>query len=325
MTWRPLIIAVVVFGLTAAVRALERGGYVVAVVEGEVITQHDVDEFIVQSGARLKSQLAGEDAKQQITAMRDLAKRRLIDRELAYAEFRKLEGKVPLEVLQERIDRVVAGRCGGDRLKFEEMLATEGMTVADFETKMRKQVAIDMMLNERVYRAATISPEQVEAFYRERAVDVTEKAGVRLQAIILRKTGGRYSDRLPAVTAEIYGKLKGGIPFAELARTYSEGLGAEDGGDQEWISTMPNKVQEAIQGLSPGEVAAAAVDLGSNLYIVKVAERRPEKVPALDSALRKRIGEILRQEEEERRYDAFIADIRPKYHVTIPEAPGAGN
>ena len=319
MTRRSLIIVAVALSLISTVRAAGRGDSVVAVVEGEVITLHDLDESIASGGPRLRSQLAGEDQAQQVDALRRGAMRRLIDRELVFAEFNKLGGKVPLDVLQDQIDRVVAGRCGGDRVKFEEMLAAEGMTFADLEKKMRKQVSIDILLNERVYRAVSIGPDQIEAFYRTRAAELTEKAGVRLQAIILKKSEGRYSDRLPATTAEIYGKLKADVPFAELAKTYSEGLHAEDGGDQGWITAPSGKLQEAIQGLNPGDVAAAAVDLGANLYIIRLTARRAENLPTLDSALRKRIEEVLRREDEERRYTVFMAELRPKYHVKTPE------
>jgi parvulin-like peptidyl-prolyl isomerase len=325
MIWRPLITAALMLAVVSSVRGIGRGDSVVAVVEGEVITLHDLDESIAQGGARLRSQLAGEDQAQQVDAVRRAAMRRLVERELVFAEFNKLGGKVPLDLLQEQIDRVVTGRCGGDRLKFEEMLAAEGMTYADFETKMRKQVAIDILLNERVYRLVNIGPDRIEAFHRERAAELTLKAGVHLQAVILKKTEGRYSDRLPAVIAEILGKLKEGIPFAELAKTYSEGPHAEDGGDQGWITAPAGKLQEAIQGLNPGETSSTAVDLGSNLYIVRLVERRAESVPALDNALRKRIEEILRREEEESRYNAFLAELRPKYHVKTPEDFDAGN
>lgn len=325
MTWRSLIFATVALGVGSWVHAAGRGDSVVAVVEGEVITLHDLDESIAQGGPRLRSQLAGDDQAPQVDTLRRGAMQRLIERELVFAEFNKLGGKVPLDVLEDQVDRIVTNRCGGDRVKFEEMLAAEGMTFADFETKMRKQVAIDILLNERVYRAVNIGPDQIEAFYRDRAVELTEKAGVRLQAIILRKSEGRYSDRLAAVTAEIYGKLKEEIPFAELAKTYSEGLHAEEGGDQGWITAPAGKLKDAIQGLSPGDVAPAAVDLGSNLYIIRLTARRAENLPALDNALRQRIEDVLRREDEERRYTAFIAELRPKYHVKTPEDFDAGN
>lgn len=323
MIWRSLLLAAVALGAVSAVHAIGRGDSVVAVVEGEVITLHDLDESIAEAGPRLRSQLGGDDRVQPIAAVRGLALQRLIDRELVFAEFKKLGGKVPLEVLQEQVDRVVMGRCGGDRLKFEEVLASEGMTFADFETKMRKQVAVDLLLNERVYRTVSIGPDLIEAFYRDRPAEVTPKAEVRLQVIALKKVEGRYSDRLPAVTAEIYGKLKDGIPFAELAKTYSEGYGAAEGGVQDWRPAA--KFQGAIQNLHAGEVTDAAVDLGSNLFIIKLMERRAESVPALDNALRKRIEGILRREEEERRYDAFIAGLHPRYHVKILEDFDAGD
>lgn len=311
--------AAVLVLVAAAVAAATVGDSVVAVVEGEVITVHDVHEYTVQEEARIKAQSQAEDAREQIAELRRLAVRRLIDRELVHAEFKKLGAKVPLEVLQERVDRIVIARSGGDRIRFEALLADEGMTFADFEDKIRKQVAVDMLLHDRVYRNVIIGPERVEAFYRERSGELAQKAGVHLQAIVLKKTGGRYSDRLDSTVAEILGKVKAGTAFAELAKAYSEGPRGEEGGDQGWITAPSGKLQEAIQSLATGDVTPTAVDLGSNLYIIKVIERREEAVPPLDDTLRRRIEEVLRREEENRRYDDFLAGLRLKYYVKTPE------
>jgi len=305
--------------------AASPGDAVVAVVEGEVITVHDVHEYTAQEELRLKSLLPTGDQRQQIAELRRLAVRRLIDRELVYAEFQKLGGKVPLEALQDRIDRLVISRSGGDRVAFEALLADEGMTYTEFEDKIRKQTAVDMLLHDRVYRQIVIGPERIEAFYVERSGDLAEKPGVRLQTIMLKKAGGRHSDRLDAAAAEIYEKLKAGAAFDELARTWSEGPKAEDGGDQGWITSPSGALLEAIRDLKPGEVTPKPVDLGSNLYILKVIERREARVPPLDDALRRRIEEILRREEENRRYDTFLGELRRKYHVKTPEDFDRGN
>lgn len=322
---RRVVLAAVWVVATAVAFAATPGDAVVAVVEGEVITVHDVHEYTALEESRLKARLPTGDQRQQIAELRRLAVRRLIDRELVYAEFQKLGGKVPLEALQDRIDRLVISRSGGDRIAFEALLVDEGMTYAEFEDKIRKQTAVDMLLHDRVYRQIVIGPERIEAFYAERAADLAEKPGVRLQTIVLKKAGGRYSDRLEAATAEITEKLKAGVSFDDLARTWSEGPKADDGGDQGWITSPSGALLEAIGSLGPGEVTPRPVDLGSNLYILKLLERREARVPHLDDALRRRIEEILRREEENRRYDTFLGDLRRKFHVKTPEDFDAAN
>ena len=321
MTFRSAIRLAVLTACTSLLQPLEamQGDAVVAVVENEVITVHDVHEFTAQEEERLRSQLPLEEQRPQIAELRRQAVGRLIERELVYAEFKKLGAKVPVEVVQDRLDRIIARRSGGDRVKFEDMLAAEGMTFADFEQQIRKQVAVDLLLNERVYRGINIGPQRIEAHYREQGASLVEKAGVRLQAIVLKKSDGRYSATLEATVGEIYGKLKAGTPFAELAKTYSEGPNADEGGDQGWITAPSGKLEQALAGLAPGDVTASAVDLGTRLYVIRLTERRAESMPALDNALRKRIEETLRKEEEVRRYDEFIKEIRGKYYVKTPD------
>ena len=312
-------LVVAIGGHSGALVAAQYGDAVVAVVESEILTVYDLQEFAAQEEIRLQGLYAGDELRDRLVELRKAVAQRLIDRELIYAEFKALAGKVPLTILQERMDEIILRRSGGDRRRFEALLAAENMTMAEFEGKVRKQLSVDLLLNERVYRHRDVKPSEVEAYYRDHAADLAEKAGFRLRSIMLKKEGGKYSDTLGDTIREILGKLKTGTPFGELARTYSEGPRAEEGGDQGWISSPSGKLKDTLAGMAVGDVTDGAIDLGSNMFIIKLADRRDAGIPALDDPLRQRIETILREANQAERYKTFLQELRAKYYVKTPE------
>ena len=311
--------AVFWLGSSGLSRGAQYGDAVVGVVEGEVLTVYDLQEFASREERRLQRLYAGDELRKRLAELRRVVAQRLIERELVYAEFKALGAKVPLTLLQQREDEIIHRRADGDRVKFEEMLAREGMTMEEFEDEVKKQLAIDLLLQEKVYRFREVKPAEVEAYYREHRSDLAEKAGVRLQAIVLKKENGKYSDDLEGTVKEIQRKLKKGTPFGELARQYSEGPRADEGGDQGWISEPTGKLKKVLATMKVGDVSPTALDLGTKLYIIKLSDRRDTGVPVLDDKLRKHIEDILREKNQKERYRAFIDELRNKFHVETPD------
>ena len=57
------------------------------------------------------------------------------------------------------------------------------------------------------------------------------------------------------------------------------------------------------------------VEIGSSLYIVRLADYKEGGIPPLTDELKKQIREILTKEESARRYKAFIKELYMKYRV----------
>ncbi|MGV2289709.1 peptidyl-prolyl cis-trans isomerase [Trinickia sp. YCB016] len=105
---------------------------------------------------------------------------------------------------------------------------------------------------------------------------------------------------------KILDQLKKGTDFAQLAKQYSQGPGAVQGGALNWISfktpiqpgntqNWPQPLAEALVKLPQGAVSSAPVQVGDVYWILRVDEKRPTQVPQLDQAqgeLRKQLEQI---------------------------------
>ncbi|MFA6931818.1 MAG: SurA N-terminal domain-containing protein [Lentisphaeria bacterium] len=296
---------------TFAQQGFSYGDSILAVVGEKVITAYEVMQASAREEARLPRDLTVQQRTEETVALRRKILTNMIDHELLYLEFQALKAKVPETVLQERMNQAIVSQAGGDRAKFEEYLYREHMTLQEFKDKLAKNLAVDMLLYDRVNRGITLSPPKIQQYYQSRAEEFNQAAKYHLEVILLKKDG-RYKDRLVEVVQEIRKKLSAGETFATLAKEYSEGANAENGGDQGWLTNMNEKLLSHVQALRSGEVASEPLDLGSSLYLVRLADFLPAS-QGLSPEVEEQIRKILTTEEENRRYEKFLRELRLKY------------
>lgn len=289
------------------------GDSILAIVGEKVITAYEVMQASAREESRLPRDLSLQQRTEEVVALRRRVLSNMIDRELVYLEFQALKAKVPEQVLQERLNQAVIMQAGGDQARFEEMLYRENMSLLDFRERLAKNLAIDMLLYDRVNRGITISQQKIADYYEQNKAHFSKAARYHLEVILLRKDG-RYKGNLELTCANIYSRLQAGENFTELAKEYSEGANAENGGDQGWLSEMNMQLHELVKTMQPGQIAAKALDLGSSLYIVRLKDKQEAK-EQMSSEDAETIKQILIEEEEQKRYDKLLSELRLKYMV----------
>jgi len=104
----------------------------------------------------------------------------------------------------------------------------------------------------------------------------------------------------------VLAQLKKGVDFAQLAKQYSQGPGAAQGGALNWISfktpiqpgntqNWPQPLAEALVKLPQGGISSAPVQIGDAYWILRVDEKRPTQVPPYEQskdALRKQLEQV---------------------------------
>ncbi len=104
----------------------------------------------------------------------------------------------------------------------------------------------------------------------------------------------------------VLAQLKKGTDFAQLAKQYSQGPGAAQGGALNWISfktpiqagntqNWPQPLAEALVKLPQGGVSSAPVQVGDAYWILRVDEKRPTQVPQYEQIkdmLRKQLEQV---------------------------------
>jgi peptidyl-prolyl cis-trans isomerase SurA len=290
------------------------GDALLAVVGDEVITALDIQMRSAASEKKLQHEYMGEELRQQVIALRKQILNEMIDRELVYLDFKRLEAKIPQTYLQSRIDDIVKEATGGNLKQFEERLFAEGLSMTEFKEKVTKDIAVEILLRERVNKGLQISDRQIEEYYRGNPEELSSPARYRLAVIQLKKDG-RYLNRFKEVCEEIARKINEGVPFAELAKSYSEGANADAAGDQGWLSDIDQRLAEAVANMEKGQVASKAVDFEKSAFFVQLLDYDKGGLPELDGQLRDKIRKKLERDEEVRRYEEYMRDLRMRFPV----------
>jgi peptidyl-prolyl cis-trans isomerase SurA len=289
---------------------------VLAQIDDQVITSYEVRQYAEKQEAALRQQYKGQELVQKIVDLRKQVLDTLIERELIYMEFKNLKATVPPFLVQERLDDLIMSTSGGDLREFENTInIREKMTMTELKEKITKEIAIELLKQNRITKGIIISDTDIDNYYKHNATEFIRPRSFRYSVIQIKKNGGRYANKIKEICDTISKKLADGEPFDELAKKYSEGANAENGGDQGWVVRVNEQLLEVIDKMEPGQTWPKPIDLGFNIYFLHVNEIDGGGIPELTSDLRKTIKERLTRLEEKKKYDAFIKELSMKYPV----------
>jgi peptidyl-prolyl cis-trans isomerase SurA len=216
---------------------------------------------------------------------------------------------------------------------YQQELTRRGLTAADMRDGLRREMLGRKLIEREVVSKITVTDEEVTKFFEaNRANFNLPEEAYRLAQIIVtpapdpqiaNRTGddARTPEAAAAKVQMLMEKLKGGAPFADLARDYSEDpQSAPNGGDLgliplSRIQQAPPLLREAALKTSTG--SARIVREGGVLTIVYVVSREPAGQRDLSSpGVRERITAGLRANREQLLRSAYLAAARTDADIT---------
>ncbi|MFB6261067.1 MAG: peptidylprolyl isomerase, partial [Thiohalorhabdaceae bacterium] len=149
-----------------------------------------------------------------------------------------------------------------------------------------------------------------------RRMESAQETQVKARHILLRTDSGRSPQQARARAAEIKRRLEQGANFAEMARQYSEGPSAEDGGNLGWVSRgeMASDFEELIFSLPEGEIGGP-VRTQFGVHIAQVLETRKRAIDPKEE--RKQARQALRKRKTRERMEQWQRRLRAQAFVDI--------
>ncbi|MBW1786450.1 MAG: peptidylprolyl isomerase [Deltaproteobacteria bacterium] len=201
----------------------------------------------------------------------------------------------------------------------EAALEKDGMTYKEYRKNLRGQIERMQLINAEVQSKIIIRDEVIRAYYEAHKDDFVVNAEVHLASIFIvgpvEIPGQKRALRTRA--AAIVERLKTGEDFAQLARKYSKGPGAGEGGDLGVFKTnqLNETLRETLKGMSAGDISEP-ISLPTGYQIVKVIDKKEGRTRSADE-VRDTIFEILYKKEVEKRYIAWMKELREKSYIKI--------
>ncbi|SMC16348.1 periplasmic chaperone for outer membrane proteins SurA [Desulfacinum hydrothermale DSM 13146] len=291
--------------------------WIVAVVNDDIILESELE-------ARVKAiaQASGQSlaSAPQMGLLKKEVLRQMIRERLTAQEVARLKISVSDQEVEGALERIKEVNQLDDQ-QLAEMLRREGRTLEQFKDKIREDMERARLI-ERVLKSKTvITDDQVEAYLREQRNDPEEK---RRLAVIFLSAGRNATERAAArqKAQEILAKLRDGADFAGLARAYSQGPGAENGGDIGYIKAkdLAGPLERVTRDLKVGGVSEV-VESAAGFYIVKLLDVQRAALKNVDARLLEKARQELFQQEVNKKYEKWIRELEAKSFIQVHWTP----
>ena len=296
-----LVCLLAVTGAHAAETTVNR---IAAVVNGEMITLHDLRMHTAAELSRRR--LDPKDPK--AAPIRQDVLDSLINDILIRQEAKRYKVSVSDAEAREEIDRSIA-RTGRTPAQFEADLKSQGVTMQMYTERMQNNMLRSRMANYMVDRKIFVTAEQVDDYYARNRDKFQGEKTADFSVIMLPGNSDVQG---------IYKQIKAGtVSFEDAARKYSADRTAQEGGRIQGVpyERMPPEMQKMLNSLSDGGISQLLKTQGGFLVIRRNAIN--EAKPLTLQEARPHIEEILLAPLREERAKEYIQQLRSKAVIDI--------
>jgi peptidyl-prolyl cis-trans isomerase SurA len=306
-------------GSAALVRAdtVER---IVAVVNGDIILYGDLQEQ-VKLLEKLSPNANLEDPAQRARAEREILNT-MIRQRLAEQEAKRLKITVNKGELDKAFEEMKREN-GFTDAQLELALGREGQTVKQFRDKIRLELERARLMERVVKSKIVISEAQIDARLGAAPPELQDATQERRRLAVIflpvpENAGPDQAAQTEKLAHKIQGNLKDGADFAKTAREYSQGPGAQEGGEIGYVSPdeMAPEMSKAIKSLTPGGMSDV-IQAQGGFYILKVLDVRKEQPTDTATVTREKVRKQLYQDEVNRKYEAWIKELEAKAFIKV--------
>lgn len=302
---------------------------IVARVNDQIITRSDYDRATKELDDEMRQHSA--TMQQMAEAHKDLL-RNLIDQQLWLSKGKELDINGETELVQ-KLNEIRKQYNLATLEDLEKAAKEQGVSFEDFKANIRNGIITQLVMRDQVGRKIQFTPGEVERYFEEHKQEYAHPESVRLSEILIAApapaAGAQPSD--PAVLAaaqakadDIEAKLHAGGDFTQLAKTFSEGTTAADGGNLgQYQRGQLNKVfEDQTFALKTGQTTDP-IRTRQGFVILKVDQHVPGGVPEFKDVQEDveqnyymaRMEPAMRDYLTTMREEAYI-DIRPGYSDT---------
>lgn len=250
-----------------------------ATVNGKAITLAEVEKAAKQQAGDQWSKLSPlELAQARLQVLQSL-----IQQEVMYQKA-EAEKTIPTEEEITTALNKLKTESGKSAEEWAKELEKAGETEATVKDGLKKQLAINKLVEKISGKIEPPKDSEIEAFYKGNPEAFVKRKGVKLSAVVVdpRKAGegDKTVDEASSalVIKEIGTKLNQGADFATIAREYSEDQSRANGGDLGYISEeqLKQAYPQLVGFMNPqfpiGKLAGP-FNLEGRFYIFKLVER----------------------------------------------------
>jgi peptidyl-prolyl cis-trans isomerase SurA len=294
---------------------------IIARVNNSIITLSDYQKADSQLREEIQHECAGCAADkmegQYRERMKDLL-RDLIDQQLLVQRGKDEGANVEADVIK-RLDEVRKSNNMTSMEELEKAVEGEGLSWEEYKTHIRDNLLTQSVIGKEMHGRIVIGEEDIKKFYEENQKEFIRPEQVVLAEIFLSTTGKTPEETSVILRkAEDYlNRLKKGEDFSEMARRYSEGSTAKDGGPLGTFERgqLSKQLEDATFSLSRGGLTDV-IQTKTGFEILKVVDRYQAGLQPLES-VRREIENQIYMKKMQPALREYLAQLREESYVTV--------
>jgi peptidyl-prolyl cis-trans isomerase SurA len=268
-----------------AIAVLDR---IVAVVNDEVITQHELQERV---------KLARMQLAQQGTPPppREVLERQILDRMVSDRVQLQFARETGLRVDDVELERALERIAQSNNLSLRAMRETlekDGVPFAKFREDIRNEIILTRLREREVDTKIVITESEIDNFIATQQAQEGRGEEFNVSHILIVVPENASPEQIQARRSraeEAYAQLKGGADFRQVAASYSEAPDALKGGLMGWRDgeRLPALFAEALRAIRPGELSPI-LRSANGFHILRLNDRRGSQAPVIVEQIRAR-------------------------------------
>lgn len=204
--------------------------------------------------------------------------------------------------------------------ELRRFLRMNGMDMKTYREELRGQILQSKLVNRKVKSNIIITDEDIREYNETHSDQAQDEKQYHLKNIFMSCRDTQDPDQCLKAREkmrEALAELEAGRSFEAIARKYSEGSNASDGGDLGSFSLddLQKKLQPVIKNLAQGE-ASGIVETEQGLqifYLEEITAPSDQRVAARSDKIRKK----LYQEAVDAKFQEWIKELREASHIKI--------
>ena len=239
-----------------------------AIINGEIITQTDVDQRL----ALLAIANDGQIPESELDRLRQQVLRNLIDETLQIQAAKTAEIKVDEADVDRTVTRV-AGNVKQTPEQMAEYLRVRGSSIRSIRRQILGEISWRRLQSAKIESGISVGDDEVKAVI-ERLEASKGTQEFKVSEIFLSATAATSAQTMTNAN-QILDALRKGGSFVGYARQYSEASTAAVGGDLGWVrpEQLPDPIAEALRTLQPGQISAP-IAVPGGVSIVAIQDTR---------------------------------------------------
>lgn len=284
---------------------------IVATVDGSPITLFELERFIRLNG--------GADPNAVSRADKEKALELLIGETLVRLESRRLGLSVSKEDVDLYIEEIKRGNNLDDST-LSDALGQQGFTIESYKRQIAKELLKNQLIMRQIRQEVNVSSAEVAQYYEENK-DLFAKTGavhIRQIFFVLPPNASEgQQQQVAAVAQRAVQELQSGQPFQEVAKKYSQGPEARDGGALGWMEKgqMIPQLEQIAFSLRKGDIGPP-VRTGAGVHILTVDDIRASAYVPL-SDVEPQITERLFAQKVEERFQDYVESDLTEGHAIV--------